>query len=421
MNTRRLFVASCLALLTTSMVFSIRGDIVDALCVDFHITKEQMGAILSPAFWGFTLSIIIGGSLVDWLGMRNLLLASSLGYIVAILMILFSPRPAGPVASIFGETGTTILYAGMLLIGLSQGLVEAVINPLVATIHSDDKTSKLNALHAWWPGGLVIGGLIAVAWTKVLGLDAAGVSAAMATQGWQIKLGTVLLPAALFGVMVLGQKFPATERVAAGVKTGEMLKEGLRPMFLLWFACMWLTAATELGPDQWVGSVISNLVGMQGVLLLVYTSGIMFVLRFFAGPLAHRLSPLGLLTLSAILSAIGLYWLSTVSTPPMAFAAATVFGVGKTYFWPTMLGVTSERFPKGGPVLMSVVGGAGMLLVGLILPPIGALDDKEGAGGGLRPLAGLPGGLTLGFRSPLLYFPATGGYQAGKLGAPPTS
>src|SRR2546425_3213615 len=162
MNTRRLFVASCLALLTTSMVFSIRGASVDALCVDFHITKEQMGAILSPAFWGFTLSIIIGGSLVDWLGMRNLLLTSSLGYIVAILMILFSPRPAGPVNSIFGETGTTILYAGMLLIGLSQGLVEAVINPLVATIHSDDQTIKLNALHAWWAGGLVIGGALPV-------------------------------------------------------------------------------------------------------------------------------------------------------------------------------------------------------------------------------------------------------------------
>ncbi len=421
MNTRRLFVASCLALLTTSMVFSIRGDIVDALCVDFHITKEQMGAILSPAFWGFTLSIIIGGSLVDWLGMRNLLLTSSLGYIVAILMILFSPRPGGPVDSIFGETGTTILYAGMLLIGLSQGLVEAVINPLVATIHSDDKTSKLNALHAWWPGGLVIGGLIAVAWTKVLGLDAAGVSAAVATQGWQIKLGTVLLPAALFGVMVLGQRFPATERVAAGVKTGEMLKEGLRPMFLLWFACMWLTAATELGPDQWVGSVISNLVGMQGVLLLVYTAGIMFVLRFFAGPLAHRFSPLGLLTLSAILSAIGLYWLSTVSTPAMAFAAATVFGVGKTYFWPTMLGVTSERFPKGGPVLMSVVGGAGMLSVGLILPLMGAWYDKEGAAAAFRHVAVLPVVLTVVFGSLFLYYRATGGYKAVKLGPQPTS
>jgi MFS family permease len=421
MNTRRLFVASCLALVTTSMVFSIRGDIVDALGADFQISKQQMGEILSPAFWGFALSIIFAGSLVDWLGMRNLLLTSSLGYIVAILMILLSPRPTGPVASIFDDTGTTILYAGMLLIGLSQGLVEAVINPLVATIHSGDKTNKLNQLHAWWPGGLIVGGLIAVAWTKVLGLDVAGITAAAATQGWQIKLGTVLLPAAVFGLMVIGQKFPATERITAGVSTSDMLKEGLRPMFLLWFACMWLTAATELGPDQWVGSVISNLVGMQGVWLLVYTAGIMFVLRFFAGPLAHRFSPLGLLTLSSILSAIGLYWLSTVSTPVMAFAAATVFGVGKTYFWPTMLGVTSERFPKGGPVLMSVVGGAGMLSVALIVPLMGAWYDKEGAAAAFRHVAVLPVILTFVFGALFLYYRAKGGYKAVKLETQPTA
>src|SRR5260221_10590097 len=161
MNTRRLFVASCLALLTTSMVFSIRGDIVDALCVDFHITKLQMGEILSPAFWGFALSIIVAGSLVDWLGMRNLLLTSSLGYIVAILMILFSPRPTGPVPSIFGETGTTILYAGMLLIGLSQGLVEAVINPLGAAIPSSGQTNQLKRPRACCPGGRRVGWRIA--------------------------------------------------------------------------------------------------------------------------------------------------------------------------------------------------------------------------------------------------------------------
>jgi MFS family permease len=154
-------------------------------------------------------------------------------------------------------------------------------------------------------------------------------------------------------------------------------------MFLLWFACMWATAATELGPDQWVGSVISNLVGMQGVLLLVYTAGIMFVLRFFAGPVAHRLSPMGLLTLSSILSAIGLYWLSSVSTPAMAFAAATVFGVGKTYFWPTMLGVTSERFPKAARPDVDR-GGAGTLSVGLILPLMGAWYEGR-RGGGIPP------------------------------------
>jgi MFS family permease len=421
MNTRRLFVASCLALLTTSMVFSIRGDIVDALTVDFHITKEQMGAILSPAFWGFTLSIFIGGSLVDWLGMRNLLLTSSLGYIGAVLVIVLAPRPAGPVDSIFGNTGTTILYAGMLALGLCQGLVEAVINPLIATIYSNDKTSKLNQLHAWWPGGLVVGGLIAYAFTKALGLDAPGLSADAATRGWQIKLGIVMLPALAFGIMILGQKFPATERVAAGVSTGEMFREVFRPMFLLWFACMWLTAATELGPDQWVSSVMSQVAHMQGVLILAYTAGIMFVLRFFAGPLAHRLSPMGLLTLSAILSALGLFALSGATTPALAFLAATVFGVGKTYFWPTMLGVTSERFPRGGPLLLAIVGGAGMLSVAFILPIMGGWYDAHGAAAAFRYVAVLPVILTFVFGGLYLYYRARGGYKAVAIGAQPTA
>src|SRR5438093_12103119 len=202
MNTRRIFVASCLALLTTSMMFSIRGDIADALSADHHLTKEQIGAMYGPAFSGFTLSIIIAGSLVDWLGMRNLLLASSLGYVGSILVILFAPRPAGSVDSIFGNSATLILYAAILVTGLSQGLVEAVINPLIATIYSNDKTSKLNMLHAWWPGGLVVGGLIAFALTKGLGLE--GATGEAATHGWQIKLAVVILPALLFGFMILG-------------------------------------------------------------------------------------------------------------------------------------------------------------------------------------------------------------------------
>ncbi len=421
MNTRRLFVASCLALLTTSMVFSIRGDIVDALTMDFHITKEQMGAILSPAFWGFTLSIIIGGSLVDWLGMRNLLLTSSLGYIGAVLVILFAPRPAGPVDSIFGNTGTTILYAGMLALGLCQGLVEAVINPLIATIYSNDKTSKLNMLHAWWPGGLVVGGLVAFALTKALGLDAPGIAPEAATHGWQIKLAVVVLPAIVFGVMILGQKFPATERVAAGVSTGEMFREMFRPMFILWFVCMWLTASTELGPDQWVSSVMSQVAHMQGVLILAYTAGIMFVLRFFAGPLAHRLSPMGLLTLCAILSAIGLFALSAATSPALAFLAATIFGVGKSYFWPTMLGVTSERFPRGGPVLLAIMGGAGMLSVAFILPVMGGWYDAHGAAAAFRYVAVLPVILTFVFGGLYLYYRARGGYKAVAISAQPTA
>lgn len=419
MNNRRLFVASCLALVTTSMMFAIRGDIADALTTDFHLTKEQMGAILSPAFWGFALSIIVAGSLVDWLGMRNLLLVSSVGYVISILVILFAPRPEGPVDSVFSHGGTFTLYAGMLVIGLSQGLVEAVINPLIATIYSKEKTHKLNVLHAWWPGGLMLGGLIAYALTKTLGLE--GATGPALTFGWQVKLGVVILPALIFGAMILGQRFPPTERVAAGVSTGEMFREMWRPMFLLWFVLMWMTAATELGPDQWMPSVMGQVAGIQGILFLVYTAGMMFVLRFFGGALAHRFSPVGLLTICSILSAIGLYALSYATTPLLAFGAATIFGVGKTYFWPTMLGVTSERFPRGGPVLLSIVGGAGMLSAGLILPLMGKWYDEHGAAAAFRYTAVIPVVLTVIFGGLFLYYRSKGGYKVVALDTKPAA
>lgn len=419
MNHRRLFVASCISLLTTSMMFSIRGDIADALTTDFHLTKEQMGAILSPAFWGFTLSIIIGGSLVDWLGMRNLLLGSSLGYIVSILVILFAPRPTGPVDSLFSSTGTFILYAGMLVIGLAQGLVEAVINPLIATIYSKEKTHKLNVLHAWWPGGLVLGGLTAYAITKILGLE--GATGAALTFGWQIKLGIVIVPSVVFGLMILGQRFPPTERIAAGVSTREMFREMWRPMFILWFVLMWMTAATELGPDQWMPSVMGEVAGIQGILFLVYTAGMMFVLRFFGGALAHRFSPMGLLALCSILSAIGLYALSNATTPLLAFGAATIFGVGKTYFWPTMLAVTSERFPRGGPLLLAIVGGAGMLSVSFILPLMGRWYDEHGAAAAFRYTAVIPVVLTVVFGALFFYYRSRGGYKAVTLDTKPAA
>jgi len=417
MNHRKLFIASCIALVTTSMVFSVRGDILDALGADFHLNRRQTGVILSPAFWGFTLSILIGGSLVDFLGMRRLLLFSSGGYVAAVLGILLAPRPVAAVQPYYSDPGFIILYAAMLTLGLSQGLVEGVINPLCATIYPNEKTHKLNVLHAWWPGGLIIGGLASYAITKIMQLDIAGVAASTITLGWQIKLALLMLPALVYAAMIWREQFPATERVAAGVSNRDMVREAFRPMFLLWFGCMWLTAATELGPDQWVGSIITNLTGMQGILILVYTAGIMFVMRFFGGRLAHAMSPMGLLTASAILSAVGLYGLSSVSTPVQAFMAATVFGIGKTYFWPVMLGVTAERFPKGGALLLAIIGGTGNLSVAFILPVMGDWYDAFGAAAAFRYVAILPAVLTAVFGILFFYDKARGGYKAVKLEA----
>jgi MFS family permease len=412
MNRRRLFVSSCIALITTAMVFSIRGDILDVLAADFHLTNAQAGVLLSPAFWGFTLAIVVGGSLVDFFGMRRLLSLSSAGYIAAPLLIIFAPRPAAAVTPYYTDPGFLCIYAGMLLLGLAQGLVEGVINPLVAGMYRGDKTHKLNVLHAWWPGGLIIGGLLAFAMTKWMGLDAPAIAPARATLGWQLKLGVLLAPAIAFGLMIRGQEFPQTERVEAGVSTRAMFAEALRPLFLLWFACMWLTAGTELGPDQWIGPLITNLTGMRGVLILVYTSGIMFLLRTFAaGRLAHRLSPLGLLLTSSVAAGLGLFGLALVKTPAEAFLAATLFGCGKAFFWPTMLGVTSEQFPRGGALLAACMGGAGQLAVAFLLPVMGGWYDRYGAAATFRYVGVLPMVLIVVFSGLLVYYRSRGGYR----------
>ncbi len=415
MDRNRLFIASCVALVTTSMVFSIRGDVLDALGNDFQLNKEQLGQLLSPAFLGFTLSILIGGSLVDLFGMRRLLTISGLFYVGAIVAIVSAPFPAGPVESLFGNPITTLLWFAMLTLGLAQGLVEGVINPLCSTLFPEDKTHRMNVLHAWWPGGLIVGGLLAFGITKVMGLDGE-IGAEAATLGWRIKLMTIPIVAVAYLFLIRGQQFPATERVSAGVSNRDMLLDLVRPSFICLWICMWLTSATELGPDQWVPSLITNLTGMQGILILVYTAGIMFVLRFFGGPLAHKFSPFGLMTISAVLAAAGLYSLGLVSTMFGAFAAATLFGVGKTYFWPTMLGVTSELFPKGGPVALALMGGTGNLAIAFVLPIMGGWYENEGAAAAFHYVSVLPVTLVVFFGLFFLHFQRKGGYKPEQIG-----
>jgi MFS family permease len=405
MSKQRLFVASCISLLTTSMVFAIRGDIEPNLSAAFHLNKEQMGLIWGPAFWGFTIAIFISGALVDVLGMRVLHILSSVGYIAGIGLVLAAPKPEAHVESIFSNTGTLLLYVGFLAMGLSQGLVEGVINPLIATIYNEEKTKKLNVLHAWWPGGMIIGGLVAYF------LGKAGVS-------WQVKLGTIVLPALVYLGMAATMEYPKTERVASNISTGEMFKSAFNPLFLLLLVCMLATAATELGPDQWFASVLTDITGMQGILFLVYTAGLMFVLRFFVSGYVHKFSPFGVMTVCSVLSAIGLFWLGSLgkgSSAAVAFLAATVFGFGKVFYWPTMLGVTAERFPKGGALLISLMGGVGMLSIALVLPIMGSAFDKLGAAGAMRSVAVLPVILTVVFGALYAAFRAKGGYRAIKI------
>ena len=345
-----LFVASCIALIATAMTFAIRGDIMGALEGQFVLSKTHLGWIAGTAFWGFTVSIFVGGQLCDIFGMKRILGCAFIAHLAGCFVTIFA-------------TGFWVLFGGTLLIGLANGFVEAAINPLVATIYPNDKTRKLNSLHVWFPGGIVIGGLLGY------GLGQIGL-------GWQIKMAAILVPTLIYGVMFFGLRLPRTERVQSGVSTKAMYREVLRPLFVLWVFCMLLTASTELGPNQWIPNVLSVTAGAAGILVLVWINGLMAVGRLFAGPVVHKLSPLGLLACSALLSAIGLLAMSYSTSAVPAYLSATVFAVGICYFWPTMLGVTSERFPKGGALALGTMGAAGMLSVSIVLPIMGQINDR---------------------------------------------
>ena len=412
MDKRALFVTSCVSLVTTSMSFAIRGDVANDIAAAFHITNEQFGLVLSPAFWAFAVAIVAGGAIVDWIGMRALHVLSAVGYFVGVVLIVLAPRPDATVVSLFDHAGTLMLYAGFLVMGLSQGLVEAIINPLVVTIYSGEKIKKLAALHAWWPGGQIIGGLIAVFMTTTL------------QASWQWKLTTILVPAGIYLAMAMMNRYPQTERVASNVTGGEMWREALRPLFILFFFCNAMTSAAELGPSQWFPKVMGDLIPqMQGVLFLVYTAGLMFVLRTFFSDFAQK-APLGTLIVCSVLTFTGLYWLGSLQpggSAFVAFLAATLFGVGTTYFVPTMLGMASEQLPRGGALLMSLMGGAGMLSVAFALPLMGARIDQAGGGAALQFMSWLGAVLAVVFVGLWLYFRSRGGYRVVRLstdGAP---
>lgn len=398
MNQRRLFVASCLSLVVTAMVFALRGNVEDLVLTDPALqgffsetgSRAEYGWLSTMAFFGFASSILVASPMLDGLGMRNLLYLAFGLHIVGIIGFIGAPS-------------YTVMALASLLVGFGNGLVEAVINPLIATLYPEEKTHKLNVLHAWWPGGLIIGGLLGFALSKL------GVS-------WQIQLGIILVPTIVYGILIFGQQFPLTERVASGISTGEMIRAALRPGFLLLLLCMMITASIELAPGQMVASVLGNLAGMSGILILVYGSALMFVLRYFAGPIAHRISPIGMMWASVILASIGLFLLASASSAVTAYLAATVFYVGVCFMWPTMLGITSERYPEGGAFTMGLMGFAGQFMLGLVIFNMGKVRDSIGDAASFKRVAMMAIVPFVVFAIWWFRDRAQGGYKAVKLG-----
>jgi MFS family permease len=418
-----LFWGCFIALITTAFGFVGRMFLIPTWAAEFGLDPAQAGRLAGIGIWPFAVSIILFSLVIDKIGYRIAMVFAFLGHVIWACMGVgaYFVKADDP------ELAFSLLYWGSLILALGNGTVEAFINPVVATMFSKEKTKWLNILHAGWPGGLVITGLLLIF---------------MGDIDWYIKIGIIAVPAVVYFLMLIGARFPVQERVASGVSYREMLQEfgilgaalvgfllalqlmdffkgveinggpipnavfigisaalviafGIytralgRPLMFFLIVIMMPLATTEIGTDGWITAIMEKVIpvdeatGLQAFhagWVLIYTSMIMLVLRFFAGPIVHRFSPLGLLAGSAILAIIGLYTLS-FTTGLALFGAATLYGVGKTFFWPTMLGVVSEQSPKGGALTLNAISGIGMLAVGTLgFPFIGKLQvDTENA------------------------------------------
>jgi len=380
-DARRLLLAANLSIFMIGLGFAVRANIAGSIRTELFDpvalgnSGAMIGEVLGATFIGFALTLLFGSALVDHLGMKRMLLFSAFGYIGGSAIVL--------AASIGAPTETTywLIYGGFLLTGLGWGAVEAASNPLVAALYPEEKTHRLNILHAWWPAGIVAGGL--------LGLVLGTVQVA-----WQWNLLILAVPSAVLAWLVSTAAFPVTERVAAGVTHGEMYREVIRsPGCFIWFGCMMLTATTELAPGQWVEVALTNMVGMPGIIVLVYVSALMFVMRHFAGSIVKHIAPVGLLWFSSLTAAIGLYFLSVAQSPVLVFVAATIWGLGVCYMYPTMVASVAERYPRGGAFTMGIMGFSAGLAIQFFLPIMGGIFDEARirAAGGLGALEQLSG------------------------------
>lgn len=395
-----LFIACFVALVATSFAFIIRITCMDAWQMGFGLSETQKGEIFGAGMWPFGVSIVLFSLVVDRIGYGRAMIFAFACHLCSALFLLTARGYSG-------------LYIGSILNGLAAGTVEAIINPVVATMYPKSKTKMLSFLHAGWPGGMVVGGVLLL----ILGM--------LGISSWKLQVGVVLVPTLIYGAMMLKAKFPIQERVAAGIPYKDMLKEAGAvaafmvaflvckevgrvfgfPSFLIWgliiagtagyFAyarslgqpvyillvfVMILLATTELGVDSWVSDLMGSemaKMNLPGQALLLYTATIMMILRFCIGPIERALKPLGVLLCGSILAALGLFALSK-SSGMLILLTATIYGLGKTFFWPVTLGLVSERFPKGGALTMNAISGVGMLGVGIVGSVfLGNIQDKN--------------------------------------------
>ena len=361
-NANRLLWAGFMAILAAGVGFGVRGGILGDWAREYGFTQTQVGEVTGFGLVGFGVVILIGAVLADIIGYGKLMVAAFFCHFVGAALCL-AATPA------FKAKGQDAAYEclkwGQIFFSVGNGLAEAVVNPLVATCFPNNRTHYLNILHAGWPAGLMLGSLAS---TFMVG-----------NTPWEAQWALFLIPTVGYGLMCLGQTFPKSEASQKGVSFGSMLSEFAAPVLLVLLLIHAMVGYVELGTDSWISQITGKIMAspQKGLILFVYVSALMFGLRFVAGPIVHKISPLGLLFASGILGCIGLQMLSAADGAVMCVVAATVYALGKTFLWPTMLGVVSDRFPKGGAITIGAIGGVGMLSAGLLGGPgIGYQQDR---------------------------------------------
>lgn len=361
-----LFWICALAIFTIALSFSLRTGVAGGMQravfdpIDPSSSGRMIGDALGAAFLGFAISLLVASPLIDTFGAKKVLLFACFCHVAGPLLIILAPEAGDSNLTI------TLIRWGMILSGLGWGATEASTNPLVAALYPDERTHRLNMLHAWWPAGIVVGGL------TVLGLRTW-----LEALDWRVAIAIIPLPAIILGLWTLTQKFPPTESRAMGVSLPDMLLEPFRkPSFWIFAAIMLLTASAELAPASWVDVALTQTVGMQGIWVLIYVSALMFVMRHFAGALAHRFSDIGLLCIAMVPASIGLYLLSISNSPVTALVAASAWAMGIAFSWPTMLAAVSLRYPRGGPWAIGLLGFSAAMAIQFILPKLGRIYDE---------------------------------------------
>ncbi|MDG1911552.1 MAG: MFS transporter [Flavobacteriaceae bacterium] len=350
-NSKRLFYGSCFALITTAFSFSIRAGILPQLAETFSLSGQQLGFINSMWFLGFPISMILGGLFYHTIGPKR------------IMQFAFATHTLGIILTIFSG-GYTGLLVSTLLIGIGNGCTEAACNPMIADAYEGKQMNTLlNRFHMWFPGGIVLGSLVSLLMTT---LDL----------GWQAQIWIIMIPTLIYAYLFMGQEFPKP-KIEGVTSIGENFKAMLSPIYIFILACMALTAISEFGPQQWTSLILSNS-GAHPMVILALITGLMAIGRYFGGDIVHRFDQTGVLLGSAILTAIGIFLLST-QTGGMVYVAAVFFALGVCYFWPNMIGFVAEKIPLSGALGMSIVGGMGMFSSSIFQAIIGGWIDSSTA------------------------------------------